>query len=399
MIDAADASAPPTIARAGQALSSRPVVCVSHGFQTSYERGFCNGLAAQGVALTLVSSDRSDRAGLSPAVRCVNLRGSQAENRPRWRKAANLLRYHASLVLYSLWRRRATWHVIGLPEPLLWCGIVEGLWLRIVCRRYLLTVHDVLPHEQHHALARSLCWLAYRMPHALVVHTGRAKQRLVEEFGLPAERIVVMEHGIEPAAATATPDPVRATGEPPLLLAFGIVVPRKGIDLLLDALRGLSFAFRLTIAGHCPDAAYRRRLQAMLADHPHRNQIDWRDGFVSETEMEALFHNAALLVLPYRYIEQSGVLFQALRFGLPVLGTRVGQFECYITPEVGVLADAPRADALREALERWAAARAGYSRQRIRQIGQAFEWPATVTALRAVYTPEGETAAHRRGAR
>ena len=136
----------------------------------------------------------------------------------------------------------------------------------------------------------------------------------------------------------------------------------------------------------------------MLAEHPHRHLIDWRDGFVDEAEMEALFNNAALLVLPYRNIDQSGVLFQALRFGVPVLGTRVGQFERYITPEVGVLADAPRTDALRDALERWAAARASYSPQRIRQIGKAFEWPATVMALRAVYTPEGGTAAHLRGA-
>jgi len=45
-------------------LSPTPVICVSHGFQTNYERGFCNGLAACGVAVTLISSDRSDTAGL-----------------------------------------------------------------------------------------------------------------------------------------------------------------------------------------------------------------------------------------------------------------------------------------------------------------------------------------------
>ena len=93
----------------------------------------------------------------------------------------------------------------------------------------------------------------------------------------------------------------------------------------------------------------------------------------------------ALLVLPYRYIDQSGVLFQALRFGTPVLATRVGQFEHYVTPEVGELAEPGAAAPLREALLRWHARCNGLSRARIREIGRAYEWPATVQALRAAY--------------
>lgn len=368
-----------------EALSPRPVLCVSHGFQSNYERGFCNGLAAQGVALTLVSSDRSDGEGLWPAVHTVNLRGSQDEGRSRWRKALNLLRYHLSLMAYALRRRDATLHVMGLLAPLLWCGLVQGLWFRLVSPRYVLTVHDVLPHEQHTPFTRFVCRWAYRLPQRLVVHTPRMKQRLADEFGIAAARIVVMEHGIEPLRAAAAPVDDRADGEPPLLLAFGIVVPRKGTDLLLEALADVPLDFRLVIAGPCPDDDYRQRLQAQLANHPRRAHIDWRDGFVPEPEMEQLFQQAALLVLPYRYIDQSGVLFQALRFGTPVLATRVGQFEHYITSEVGELAEAGSAPALRQALLRWAARRGTLSRPRIREIGRAYEWPATVLALRAAY--------------
>ncbi len=375
----------PVDARQGAALSARPVVCVSHGFQTNYERGFCNGLAAQGVDLTLVSSDRSDRSGLAAAVHTVNLRGSQEENRPGWAKAMNLLRYHASLMAYVLWRRRATVHVMGLLAPLVWCGLAQGLWFRMVCWRYVLTVHDVLPHEQHTGFTRWVCGRAYRLPQRLVVHTERMRQRLVEEFGLATVRIVVMEHGIEPPHWAEAVDTDIEEGQPPLLLAFGIVVPRKGTDLLLQALVDLPLAFRLVIAGPCPDEDFRQRLRAQLAQHPQRAQIEWRDGFVSEVEMERLFRQAALLVLPYRYIDQSGVLFQALRFGTPVLATRVGQFEHYITPEVGELAEAGSASALREALLRWAARRRTLSRRRIREIGRGYEWPSTVLALRAAY--------------
>ena len=136
------------------ALSPTPVICVSHGFQTNYERGFCNGLAARGVVVTLIGSDRSDTAGLLPGVTALNLRGSQEEDRPRRTKALNLLRYHARLMLHALRHRDATLHVMGLLAPLFGCGVVQGLWFRALCRRYVLTVHDVLPHEQHTAYSR-----------------------------------------------------------------------------------------------------------------------------------------------------------------------------------------------------------------------------------------------------
>jgi glycosyltransferase involved in cell wall biosynthesis len=47
---------------------------------------------------------------------------------------------------------------------------------------------------------------------------------------------------------------------------------------------------------------------------------------VSEGEAAALFRRADLAVLPYRQIDQSGVLFTALGFGVPLVLTAVGGF-------------------------------------------------------------------------
>jgi hypothetical protein len=62
-------------------------------------------------------------------------------------------------------------------------------------------------------------------------------------------------------------------------------------------------------------------------------------------------------------------------------------FERYITPEVGELAEAGSAAALGSALQRWAVRRASFAPARIRDIGQAYEWPHTVKALRPAYLP------------
>jgi glycosyltransferase involved in cell wall biosynthesis len=54
--------------------------------------------------------------------------------------------------------------------------------------------------------------------------------------------------------------------------------------------------------------------------------VRWLTRFVSDAELAALFRAADLAVLPYREIDQSGVLYTALAFGTPLLLTAVGGF-------------------------------------------------------------------------
>jgi len=367
-------------------FSSFPIVCVSHGFQTNYERGFCNGLVENGAPLTLISSDRTDVAGLAGKVQTRNLRGSQEESRTRLQKALNMLSYHLSLMAYAIYKRRSIVHVIGLIDPALLCGILEGLLFRLVNRRYVLTVHNLLPHDRHTNFNRICYGLSFRIAHQLVVHTECMKHDLTAKFGIDSDKILVMEHGIEPATeANYDWGDERRPGQVPMILIFGKIAPYKGVDLLVEALQSVSFAFRLVIAGACPSDDFRQRLRVLIAGHPFRECIEWRDGFVPEQDMERLFKAAALVALPYRHIDQSGVLFQALRFGVPVLATRVGQFAQYVTEDVGEVAEPDDLADLVSALERWAMRRESIQRRRIREIGRSYEWQVTVRALSRVY--------------
>jgi hypothetical protein len=170
------------------------VSLVSHGFQTNYERGFTNGLAESGRTVTLISSDRTDYAGLRGDVQCLNLRGSQEECRPGLSKLFNMLCYHARLCAHAVWRRSGVLHVIGLIDPPFLVGILEGLWFRLVCRRYVLTVHDLLPHGRHTRWNKFLYHVSFCLPHHLVVHTERMREQLVERHGRKADQITVMQH-------------------------------------------------------------------------------------------------------------------------------------------------------------------------------------------------------------
>lgn len=363
----------------------KEVILISHGFQTNYERGFTNGLASNGVCATLIGSDRTDVSGLMPNVRVVNLRGSQEESRSRYAKAFNLVRYHIALMVYAVRRRSAIVHVIGLVEPVMLCGIVEGLCFRLVSKRYVLTIHNLLPHGRHSKINMILFGWAFRLPHRLVVHTDRARDELVTRYDLSPSRIIVMEHGIEPVREPVDPLQRRDNGSDLNLLFFGYVAPYKGLDVLLRALPLLPFPFRLTIAGSCKDVRYRKEILSLIDATPHSTSISWMDRFLNDDEVKECFLQADVLVMPYRHIDQSGVLFQALRYGVPIVATRVGQLEKYVSHGIGEVCAANDERALGEAIMRLWRRKDAFSRETIRAIGATFEWKRTVAVLHSAY--------------
>lgn len=371
---------------APRALQGVAVVLVSGGFQPNYERGFANGLAAQGARVTLIASDLSLADTLDPAVRVLNLRRSQAPGRPRWAKALNLLRYHVELFAWLLWRRPALVHMFGLIEPTWRAGLLQGLWLRLCSRRYVLTVHNVRPHEAHSAAQARAYGRAYRLAHVCVVHTERMAQDLAREHAVPRARIVVMPHGLEPWPAAAPPRLPPPPGTPLRLLAFGNLAPYKGLDLLLQALRELPPRFALHIAGYCQDEALRREIRTSLASHPAAARISWHDGYVPEAAVPTLIAQADALVLPYRRIEESGVRLQALRHGLPVVAARIGALADVAHPPLGIGFEPGDAAALAQALLDLEARRAEFAAEAILAHAASLDWALCVRALRPAYT-------------
>ena len=97
-----------------------------------------------------------------------------------------------------------------------------------------------------------------------------------------------------------------------VVLFFGLLRPYKGLDVLL---RGVARHRR------------RRAVDRRHAAHGHRRAVGGRRrrtcassrASSATRELPAYFARADLVVLPYREIDQSGVLFTALAFGKPLL--------------------------------------------------------------------------------
>ncbi len=189
-------------------------------------------------------------------------------------------------------------------------------------RPLLLTAHDILPREARpgqRAAQRAL----YDRFDAIVVHSEHGRGRLTGELGVDPERVHVIPHGVLEHLAAGGPGGDTSGRAPfatelPVVLCFGLMRPYKGIDLLLEAWRGIDDA-ELWIAG-----MPRMDISALQATAPPGVRFVAR--FIGDDELPAYFRRADLVVLPYREIDQSGVLFTALAFGKPLLLSDVGGF-------------------------------------------------------------------------
>ncbi|MGI8557149.1 MAG: glycosyltransferase [Solirubrobacteraceae bacterium] len=207
----------------------------------------------------------------------------------------------------------------------------------------VLTAHDVLPREPTPGQRAAQRRLYTRMD-AVVVHTQSGRERLVSELGLDPASVHVIRHGVLEHArdgVSALPQELRT--DRAVVLCFGLLRPYKGLDLLLEAWRGIEDA-ELWIVG-----MPRMDISGLRASAPAG--VRWVPRFVGARELGAYFERADLLVLPYREIDQSGVAFTALGFGKPMLLSDVGGFPELAADGAAALFPAGDVGALRVALE------------------------------------------------
>lgn len=283
-----------------------------------YDHALCHALAAAGVEVELYTSHFAH----GPVATAENYqrreafyRGAAHVHRARARRAVKLVEHVPDMLRY----RRAA----------LAADVVHFQWLAVQHldgrllprgRPLVLTAHDILPREARLGQREAQRRLYDRFD-AVVVHSEHGRRRLTDELGVEEARVHVIPHGAFEHLASwnrlgAAELPFQT--DAPVVLCFGLMRPYKGIEELLEAWRGIEGA-ELWVAG-----APRMDISALRAGAPAGVRFVPR--FIGDDELGAYFRRADLVVLPYREIDQSGVLFTALAFGKPLLLSDVGGF-------------------------------------------------------------------------
>jgi glycosyltransferase involved in cell wall biosynthesis len=117
----------------------------------------------------------------------------------------------------------------------------------------------------------------------------------------------------------------------------------------------------------------------------------WHCGFVAEPDVETYFAAADCVVLPYRRISQSGVIFSAYRFGVPVIATAVGGLiEDVVEGQTGLLCEPENPLSLARAIENYFRDAKWGDRERVREAiicrtAAAYSWESIAVQTLAVY--------------
>jgi glycosyltransferase involved in cell wall biosynthesis len=209
-------------------------------------------------------------------------------------------------------------------------------------------MHWRLP-EAGSRIARTLARLLAEMD-AVIVHSEHGAGRLTSDFGVSRDRIEVIPHGTfeylsRQEEEIELPEELQEV-EGPVILTFGLVRPYKGTDVLLEAFTRLHGA-ELWVVG----------MPRMPMDSLHRlaerapGTVRFVERFVTDPEIPAYMRRADIVALPYRNIEQSGVLHTALAFGRPLVLSDVGGFPEVAGLGAAKLAPAGDPEALAEVLQ------------------------------------------------
>jgi glycosyltransferase involved in cell wall biosynthesis len=236
-----------------------------------------------------------------------------------------------SATLWKLWFDQ--WRclrAVRRPESILFHGMVGFLPYSLRSRdRAVVTVHDLGWQAHPELYSRRLRlmygglfpWSVRRADRFIAVSRYTADD-LMKRAGVPASKIDVIYHGLDPSFAVPGPSRSHGGDDPPYLLAVGGVSPRKNTRRLIAAFSqwrsrgGYRSAYRLLITGTSLDT-----------DFVHNGALP--DGvsllgYVDQAELPGLYAGAAAFLYPGIYEGFGLPIIEAMAAGTPVITSLTG---------------------------------------------------------------------------
>ena len=307
-----------------------------------YAFGLSMALASKGISLDVIGSDEVDSPEMhsTRGLRFLNLRGSHRQSTGLVKKTRGALIYYARLLRYAATTKARIFHILWNYKFEYFDRTLLMLYYKGLGKKIVLTSHNVNQarrDSKDSLLNRVTLKIQYRLADHIFVHTEKMKSELLQDFGVEERSVTVIPFGINNSLPETDLTPAQARrrlgiadGEKAILF-LGRMRPYKGLEYLLTAFKELASSdptCRLIIASEPKKGSeeYLGRIRRTIDHDFAPRQIIVNLCFIPDEEMEVYLKAADVLVLPYKEIFQSGVLFLAYSFGLPVVATDVGSF-------------------------------------------------------------------------
>jgi glycosyltransferase involved in cell wall biosynthesis len=296
-------------------------------------------------------------------------------------------------LLWKLWFDQwYAFRAVAPPHGVVFHGMEGFLPFSLRSRdRCVVTIHDlgwrVHPELYDRRLrltyAALFPWVLRRADRFIAVSRYTADD-LVRRAGVPASRIEVVYHGLDPAFTSGRETRTPSTSRRPYVLAVGGVSPRKNTRRLIEAFSrwrargGRRSDYQLLITGTSLDRAF-------SSDPVSLPEAVSLLGYVDKTELPGLYAGAAAFLYPGIYEGFGLPIIEAMACGAPVVTSTTGA-----APEVAggaaILVDPFDVGSIADGLEQ---ATLPEEADRLRRLGFQrkghFEWSAAATATLEVY--------------
>jgi MMP alpha-(1->4)-mannosyltransferase len=193
---------------------------------------------------------------------------------------------------------------------------------------------------------------AARRATGLLAVSETTRQEFIRTYGAPPEKIILTREGVDSDFFSPVPDTrvlrdrLGLPSDSPVLLFAGFITPRKGIEVIAQALHRLPPTTVLLLAGTWRNEAYRASVMDLFGD---ARQRVIETGFVPDSEMPALYSLADLYVSS-SLMEGFGLpLAESLACGTPVIAAEAGAVSEVVGPG-GILVPSRDPVALAEAI-------------------------------------------------
>ncbi len=181
----------------------------------------------------------------------------------------------------------------------------------------------------------------------IVIVTSARTAEALETYEVPADGIVVVEPGTDPAPLA------RGGGMDVGLLCVATVTPRKGHELLLRALSSIpTRSWRLTCAGSLDrDPPTVSRVRALMRELNLENHVTLA-GDLDADRLAVEYDRADVFVLPTFYEGYGMAVAEAIARGLPVVSTATGAISQLVRDGAGIVVPPGDSTAFADAVAR-----------------------------------------------
>jgi glycosyltransferase involved in cell wall biosynthesis len=325
-------------------ISSQPsadcdIALLTAGRDKPYALGLATALTSKGILLDFIGSDDLGAPEVlnNPRVNFLNLRRDQRSEASLGIKIRRVSAYYWRLIYYAATARPKVFHILWNNKFELFDRTLLMLYYKLLGKRIVLTAHNVNIGKRDlndSWLNRISLKIQYGLSDHVFVHTEKMKGELASDFNIPESKVSVIPFGINntvPNTALSSAEAKQQLGvnsSDKALLFFGNIAPYKGLEYLISAFRELvakDESYRLIIVGNPKGPKdYWIQLQGAIARTGRRDRIIEKIEYVPDEQTELYFKAADVLVLPYTFVFQSGVLFLGYSFGLPAIAANIG---------------------------------------------------------------------------